>query len=86
MFFTKFSVLDKKDTLKIPVCLYHCTSIGSITSAFSLKIYGQKEQGGIIKLVAVVNMKMSRARVSIEGHGVLLQNSPRIKMFDFFSK
>ena len=30
--------------------------------------------------------KKSRARVSIEGHRVLLQKSPRIKMFDFFSK
>ena len=28
--------------------------------------------------------KKSRARVSIEGHCVLLQNSPRIKMFEFF--
>ena len=29
-------------------------------------------------------MKKSRARVSIEGQCVFLQNSPRIKMFDLF--
>ena len=46
----------KKNTLEIPVCLYLCSFIGSITSAFCLKILGQKEQGGIIKLVAVVDM------------------------------
>jgi hypothetical protein len=41
------------------MCLYLCTSIGSITSAFSLKILGQKEQGGIIKVVAVVDMVLN---------------------------
>ena len=46
---------DKKDTLEIPVCLYLC----SITSVFSLKIVGPKEQGGIIKLVAVVHMALN---------------------------
>ena len=29
-------------------------------------------------------MKKSRARVTIEGQCALFQNSPRIKMFDFF--
>ena len=32
----------------------------------------------------LMNCIRSRARVSIEGQCVLLQNSPRIKMFDFF--
>ena len=32
--------------------LYLCSSMGSITSAFSWKILGQKEQGGIIRLLA----------------------------------
>ena len=59
IFNTHKGFLTKKDTLKIPVCLYLCTSIGSITSAFSLKILGQKEQGGIIKLMAVVNMVLN---------------------------
>ena len=36
--------------------LYLCSSMGSITSAFSLKILRQKEQGVIIKVVAVVHM------------------------------
>ena len=31
-----------------------------------------------------VHMKRSRARVPIRGHGVLLQISLRIKLFDFF--
>ena len=48
-----------KDTSEFPVCLALCTSIGSITSAFSLKIFGQKEQVGIIKLVAVVHMVLN---------------------------
>ena len=56
IFNTHKGFITKKDTLEIPVCLYLYTSIGSITSAFSLKILGQKEQGGIIKLVAVVNI------------------------------
>ena len=46
--------LTEKTHWKI-LCVY--TSVpGSITSAFCLTILGQKEQGGIIKLVAVVNM------------------------------
>ena len=51
--------MTKKDTSEILVCLYLCTSIGSITSAFYLKILGQKEQGGVIKLVAVVNIVLN---------------------------
>ena len=46
--------LTEKNTLEIPLCLYLCTR--SIALAFSLTILGQKEQRGIIKLVAVVNM------------------------------
>ena len=39
------TLLDRKSTLGIPICLYLCTFISSITSAFSLKILGQKERG-----------------------------------------
>ena len=38
---------------------YLGTFIGSITSAFSLKILGQKEQGGIIKVMAVFDMVLN---------------------------
>ena len=51
--------LTKKDTFEIPICLYLCYSIGSITSAFSLKNLGTKITGGIIKVVAVVNMVLN---------------------------
>ena len=51
--------LTKKDTLEIFICLYLCISIGSITAAFYLKILGQKEQGGIIKVVSVVDMVLN---------------------------
>ena len=47
--------LDQKDTMKNPMCSYLCTTIGFFTSAFSLKIFGQKEQGGIMKVVTVVD-------------------------------
>ena len=63
MCFTKFSILIKVSSQKsyignsylfITLC-----PIGSITSAFSLKILGQKVYGGVIKLVAVINMVLN---------------------------
>ena len=51
--------LTKKNTLEIFICLYLCTSIGWITEAFYLKISGQKEQGGIIRVVSVVDMVLN---------------------------
>ena len=42
-------------TLVIPLCLYLCTSIGSITSAFFLNL-GIEKTGCFIKLLVVVNM------------------------------
>ena len=42
--------------------------------AYHVDIYGLVEKG----------TKKSRARVSIEGQCVVLQNSPRIKMLEFF--
>ena len=50
------SVFHRKDTFETSMHLYLCTSVGSITSAFSLKILGHKEQRGIIKVVAVDSM------------------------------
>ena len=47
---------------------------GGVVSQFP--IFSDKEERG--------GKKKSRARISIKGHCVLLQNSPRIKMFDFF--
>ena len=51
--------LTKKDTFEIPVGFHLRTSKGSITSAFSMKIFGQKEQGGIIELLVVVDMVLN---------------------------
>ena len=62
------------------MCLYLYTSIGSITSAFSLKILGQKEQGGISKVMAVVNMVLN---FLITDKSIMAE---RLNHFSFFIK
>ena len=82
--------LTKKDTLEIPVCLSLCTSIGSISSTFSLKIFGRKEQGGIIKLEAVVDMvlnfRITDKHIMAERSSVPSQISKRSTTSAFSSK
>ena len=50
----------------------------------ALKVYMPASLSFIKEVVRKLPRKKSRARVSIKGHCVLLQNSPRTKMFDFF--
>ena len=81
--------LTKKGTLEIPVCLYPCTYIGSITYAFSLKIFWErsgenhKASGGCRYGSQLL---ITDKRIMAERSSVPSQVSKRSTTSDFSSK